>query len=210
MKFFKFVDGAVTLDKDAIALYPNVKKIIARDKGGKVYGDPDGRLKMYAFRELTYVYFKCDFEAYPVQHGLNDKEAHEYAVKYSKLDKDYKPDEAVQALMGQYEKEHLTPTKSSIKTLIRVFTLNEKLVEKIELNLRASLDLPTLSGPQISELISFQRELVKIAIEVPLTTKKLREAMSLLEEEERTTQIMRGGEELPDSMEPGNKIEDIE
>jgi hypothetical protein len=207
MKFLKFEEGAVTLNKDVITLYPLVKKILAKDKGGKIYGDPDGRLKMYAMRELAYVYFMCDFEAYPVQHGLNEKEAHKYAVKNSPLDKEYQPDDIVLAFMKQYEAEHLTPTKRTIKTLIRVFTLNEKLVEKIEANLNASLDLPVLNSAQIAELLGYQKQLMSIAVDVPKTVKELRNAMSLLEEEEKIQQVIRGGEIKPDSYDSNNDIE---
>lgn len=208
MKFFKFnEEGLLELNKDEIALYPNVKKILARDRGGKVVGDPDGRLKFYAFKEFAYVYYRCDFEAYPAQHGLTEKEAHTYAVKHANLPNDYQPDELVSAFMKQYENEHLTPTKKAIKTLIRVFVINDKLVEKIEQNLHSTLELPTLTGPQISELIGYQKELIKIATDVPLTVKKLREAMSLLEEEEKVIMIARGGEEVLDSMNPSNKVE---
>ena len=207
MKFFKFVEGAITLDKEIIALYPLVKKIIARDKGGKVYGDPDGRHKMYAMKEFAYIYYTCDFEAYPAQHGLDEKAAHKYAIKNAQLDKDYQPDELVVALMKQYTEEHLTPTKRTIKTLIRVFALNEKIVEKIEIGLTQSLELPTLTAAQVGEILAFQKQLLGIAVDVPKTVKQLKEAMNLLEEEEKISKVIRGGEVMNESMDPGNAIE---
>lgn len=207
MKFFKMVDGELTLNKDEIALYPNIKKLLNRDRGGKVTGDADGRFKLYAFRELTYVYFKCDFEAYPAQHGLSEQEAHVYAAKKAHLGTEYKPDELVLAICKEYEKEHLSPTKKTISTLLRVFAINERLIEKIEKNLTSTLELPTLTAPQISELLTYQKQLIDIATTVPTTAKKLREAMSLLEEEEKQIQILRGGEIKLDSMDPNNSIE---
>ena len=207
MKFFKFLDGELTLAKDEIALYPNFKKILARDRGGKVMGDPDGRLKFYAFKEFKYIYFRCDFEAYPAQHGLTEKEAHDYACKHSGLGKDYSPDAEVEAAIKQYEREHLSPAKKAIKTLIRIFVLNDKLVEKIEKNLTSTLELPTLTGAQISELLTYQKQLLDIAVTVPTNVKKLREAMNLLEEEEKTQAVLRGGEIRATSMDPNNVIE---
>lgn len=207
MKFFKMTDGVLTLNKDEIALHPNIKKILSRDRGGKIPGDPDGRLKYYAYREFAYVYFKCDFEAFPAQNGLSDIEAHKYAVREARLEDTYQPDDQVKALMIQYEKEHLSPTKRAIKTLIRVFALNEKVVEKIEQNLTATMDLPTLTRDQINEVLTYQKQLIDIATNVPAQVKKLREAMSLLEEEEKVIQVIRGGEEKPESMDPDNTIE---
>jgi hypothetical protein len=207
MRFFKFTDGAIELDKDAIALYPNVKKILARDRGGKVTGDPDGRLKLYAFKEFTYVYFRCDFEAYPAQHGLSEKETHLYAAKEAGLGKDYEPDDLVLHFIKQYEKEHLTPAKQAIKTLIRVFAFNNNIVEKMEKVLSESLTLPTLTPQQVKDLLDFQKQLISIATDVPIITKKLKEAMNLLQEEDKLVEIGRGGEEVTDSFRPDNNIE---
>lgn len=207
MKFFKFVNGELTLAKDEIALYPNFKKILSRDRGGKVTGDPDGRLKLYAFKEFRYIYFRCDFEAYPSQHGLTEKETHEYACINSGLGKDYVPDSDMINAIKQYEREHLSPAKKAIKTLIRVFVLNDKLVEKIETNLTSTLELPTLTAPQISELLTYQKQLLDVAVTVPVNVKKLREAMNLLEEEEKTQAILRGGEIRASSMDINNDIE---
>lgn len=207
MEWFKIEDGIAVFDKPAIAIYPNIKKLLARDVGGKVTGDPDGRKKLYAFREMTYVYFKCDYRAYPAQHGLTENEAHLYAAKQANLGKDYKPDDLVLAICKQYTDEHLTQAKHSIKTLIRVFALNEKIVEKIEKNLRDSLQLETLSAPMITELLNYQNALIKIASDIPDIAKKLKTAMNLLEEEERVKEITRGGAEKLDSMDPNNAIE---
>ena len=207
MKYFKVIEGIVQLDHEAIGLYPNIKKIISRDRGGKVSGDPDGRLKLYAFKEFTYVYFRCDFEAYPAQHGLNEKEAHLYAAKQAGLGKEYQPDEVVLAFCKQYEQEHLTTTKQAIKTLIRIFTFNNKLVEKIEKVLTDTLELPTLTPAQTADLLAYQKQLIGIATEVPVITKKLREAMNLLEEEAKLIEVGRGGDEITDSFRPDNIIE---
>lgn len=207
MKYFKFIDGELSLNKDEIALYSNIKRIIARDRGGKVSGDPDGRLKKYAFKEFAYVYFRCDFEAYPAQHGMTEKEAHIYAVDNAKLPINYQPDELILSFIKQYEREHLSPAKKSIKTLIRVFVISDKVVEKIEMNITATLELPTLTRDQISELLGYQKQLIEIATTTPRTVKSLREAMNLLEEEEKSIQILRGGEIRLDSMEPDNTLE---
>lgn len=207
MKFFKFTNGVVELARDEIALYPLVKKILSRDRGGKYAYDKDGRLKAYAFKEFTYVYHRCDFAAFPSQHGLTPSEAHKYAVENSGLPNDYVPDEIVVAFMKQYEKEHLSQAKHSIKTLNRIFSMGDRLVEKIETNINATLILPTITREQISELLTYQKQLLEIATNIPHHVKKLREAMNALEEEEKIQQVIRGGEVMSDSMNPNNDIE---
>jgi hypothetical protein len=207
MEYFKLVDGIVTLDHDMIGVNSNIKKILSRDRGGKVSGDPDGRLKLYAFKEFAYVYYRCDYRAYPSQSGMSEKEAHIYAATQAGLGKEYKPDELVSLLMTQYEREHLSESKKAIKTLIRIFAFNNKLVEKIEAVLTTSLDLPTLTPQQTGELLAFQKQLMDIATKVPENVKQLKVAMNLLEEEEKAKEIGRGGDEITDSYKPDNNIE---
>ena len=207
MKFFTFTDGAVELARDEIALYPLARKILSRDRGGKYPQDKDGRLKMYAFKEFTYIYHMCDFAAFPSQHGLTPSESHKYAVENSGLSSDYEPDEVVVAFMQQYLREHLSQAKHSIKTLNRVFSMGDRLIEKIEANLNATLSLATLTREQISELLSYQKQLLELATSIPQHVKKLREAMNALEEEEKLQQVVRGGEIMSDSMNPNNDIE---
>ena len=210
MQFFKFIDGVVELARPEIALYPTVNEILKRDKGGKIVGDPDGRKKAYAFKELTYVYFMCDFYAYPMQHALSDEDAHHYAVKHTGLPDHYAPDAVVSSLMEQYREEHLTIGKKTIKNLLDTFSLNSIAITSINTNLKLLLKNAALTKDQISEVIKYQQDLMKIATEVPQQVKKLREAFSLVQEEEKEILIRRGGEEVPQSMLPGNSIENDE
>lgn len=207
MQFFKFVDGVIELARPEIALYPNVNEILKRDKGGKVTGDPDGRKKAYAFKELTYVYFTCDFHAYPSQHALSKEEAHFYAIQHSGLPEQYEPDSVVRDLMLQYLDEHLTLGKKTIKNLLDTFSLNDIAIASINANMKLLLKNSALTKDQISEMIKYQQDLMKIATEVPQQVKKLREALSLIQDEEREILIRRGGEEVDQSMIPDNDIE---
>jgi hypothetical protein len=207
MKYFKLVDGIAQLDKDEISLYSNVKKILSRDHGGKVVGDPDGRLKLYAHKEFTYVYFRCDFEAFPSQHGFSEKQAHEYAAKQAGLGEKFVPDDVLLAFCKQYEDEHLTQAKRTIRVLIRIFALSEKVLERIEKNVTELLERPTLTPEEIGNLLKYQNQLMNVASETPETVKKLRAAMNLLEQEDKVKEIGRGGFEITDSYNADNEIE---
>ena len=207
MKFFKLVDGILELDREEIGLYPNIKKILTRDKGGNVIGDPDGRKKLFAYKEFSYVYYMCDFYAYPTQSGMGKKEAHKWTLATIGLPSTYLPDEEVQALMLQYTKEHLTPTKQTIKNLINLFMMNNAILEKIEPAIKTLLNTPNLNVDQLNELIGLQNSLMKISTSIPEQSKKLKEAMTMLEEEERAVRIGRGGKEINDSQNPDNAID---
>lgn len=207
MEFFKFEDNKVTLARPEIGLYPNIKKIIDRDKGGVYLDDPDGKKKTFAFNEFRYIYFACDYRAYPIQNGLSEKEARKYALVNSCLPKEYKPDILVEELMVQYKKEHLTPAKQTIASLLRLFVINDKLIEKIEQNLTATLSLPTLTKDQIKEVLDYQSKVLEIATSIPKQAENLRAAINLVEEQEKTVLVRRGGEMVKDSMNPDNDIE---
>jgi hypothetical protein len=207
MKWFKIIDNIVELNREEIALYPNVRKILTRDKGGKVIGDPDGRKKLFAFKELSYVYFMCDFYAYPTQSGLSNFDAHKWTIKTVGLSLDYKPDEDLLVLMAQYTKEHLSPAKRSIKNLLRLFGMTDSILEKIEPRIKQLLDLPTLSIEQVDELIKLQSDLIKFSTSIPANAKLLREAMTILEEEEKSVRIARGSRLVDESQDPDNLIE---
>ena len=207
MQFFKYTDNAVELARPEIMLYPTVSEIIKRDKGGKVTGDPDGRKKQYAFKELLYVYYTCDFNAYPTQHSLSKSEAHAYGVKQAGLPEQYEPDPIVRSLMEQYKNENWTPGKKTIKNLLDTFSFNDDIISNININLKLLLKNTSLTKEMIGELIKYQQDLMKIAIEIPAQVRKLREAIALVQEEEKEIVIRRGGEEVLDSMEPGSELE---
>lgn len=207
MEYFDFKDGIVSLRKDCYLLYPIIKNIIQRDKGGKIKGDPDGRKHEFAMRELTYVYFRCNFYMYPIQHGLSEKEAHKYSVTHALLPDDYLPDDSVKELMKQYSKEHLTPAKHSIRTLLNIFAYNDTIIENIMRNINVYMKADSLAQTQISELLTYQKQLMEIATNVPKQANSLREAMNAIEEEEKKIKIARGGAEVKNSQDPNNDIE---
>ena len=207
MQFFKIVDGNIELARPEIALIPTVNEILKRDKGGKVTGDPDGRKKLYAFRELAYVYFRCDFYAYPIQHSLSESAAHSWAVRNALLPDHYEPDAIVRDLMVQYINEHLSPAKQTIKNLLDTFSLNDIAIKNATANLKLLLDNSNMTITQISDLIKIQQLLLSIATDIPHQVKVLREAMSIVQEEEKQILIKRGGDEVSDSSLPGNDIE---
>lgn len=207
MKLFKMSeDGVLTLNKDEATLNPLIREIIKRDKGGKIEGDMSGQKKEYAFREFKYVYYTCDFDAYPSQHGLSTKAAHSYAIKEAELPEAYEPDEVIRALMKQYRREHLTPSKEIIIELVGVFSFNLDIVKSIRNNLQNLMNNSGLTKDQISELIKYQQQLLDVSTEIPNQVKKLRQTLSLVQEEEQTIQIRRGGEEVDPSMRPDNAI----
>ncbi len=103
--------GTLELNKEEVRQIPAYKAIIIRDKGGKVKGDPDGRRKYFAFKELYYVYIMADpFNMYSV---LNEERRHKRAIQVTSLIdiEGWKPDKAIKDAIKQYiEDIKLSPT----------------------------------------------------------------------------------------------------
>lgn len=82
MKLFEVDEHfEVQLDKPWIMLIPEFAAVLARDKGSE--GDYRGSKKLRARKELSYVYFICDFHS-PIRDYDDDKKKEE-ALRYARL-----------------------------------------------------------------------------------------------------------------------------
>lgn len=206
MRFFKMVNGELELDRDEILLYSEFAKILRRDRGSD--GDADGRKKLRAYKEFKYIYHTTDFNAYPTQNGLSELAGHKYALQEAGLELTYKPDEEVKAAIKRYAKEHLSIAKNTVKSILRIFGMNDTIISSIENNIQYLLSTDTLNKEQIAELINYQKSLLDIAVNVPQQAVKLRETMNIVEDEERKQkEVLYGGGEVDESMNPDNEIE---
>ena len=72
-------------NKYKISLSPEMRQINefkavwSRDRGGKIAGDSDGREKLYAIAELSYVYFQCYYKSPYNRYGDEDKHVDGYS-----------------------------------------------------------------------------------------------------------------------------------
>lgn len=205
MKFFKLVDGVLQLDKDEIGAYKVYDRLLRRDKGS--YGDAEGRKKLHAFKEFKYIYFTCDYEAYPQQHGYSPKEAHEYAIAQTGLDKNWVPDQEILDAMEVYKEEHLSEAKQSIVDLIKILRLNRRTAGKVHEAIEEKLNAK-LSPQEAADIISYQSRILEIATNIPKQIKQLTEALAIIEElDKKDVKLARGKKEIKPSMNPNNDIE---
>lgn len=210
MKFFKFEDGDIKLDREEIALYKLPNRILRRDRGSE--GDADGRKKLQAFKEFTYVYFVADHTAYPISNGLSKQETHEYAISQSNLPKDFNPnlDADLLEFIDQYRKEHWSQTKQIAYDLRRILRMNQTLSTSIQDNIDLMMT-GVLSLDQITQFINYQQKLIDIAAGLPKQIKLLTEALQAIElDENADMKIARGGSLVKQSQDPDNSIESDE
>ena len=96
--------GTLEINRDEARETKEFRVIIERDKGGKVKGDSDGRKKLFARKELYYVYIMADwFNMFAI---LNEKRRHQRALEETELIRveGWKPDKAVIEAIEAYRK----------------------------------------------------------------------------------------------------------
>jgi len=96
--------GTLEINKDEARETKAFRDIITRDKGGKVENDASGRKKLFAKKELYYVYIMADyFNMFAI---LNDKRRHQRALEETGLIRvdGWKPDKFIDEAILAYRK----------------------------------------------------------------------------------------------------------
>lgn len=123
MKLFELdIDtNEVKLNRVWLWMVPEFADLLRRDKGSP--GDYDGRKKLRAIKEFTYIYFMVDF-ASPLR-DWEPAEKHKEAVYYANLEqKDI--DEGVKIALKKYEELFLKSCKS-LKTYKSLLEMLDKM-----------------------------------------------------------------------------------
>lgn len=204
MKLFLYKEGELILDRAEILIHPELKTILVRDKGS--IGDSDGRKKLQAFKEFTYIYMVCDYSSYPNQHGLNEKETHKYACNVVGFKEDWIPDPELCIAMDFYVEANESIAKELNKELLASFKNHYKVVKRLRSETEKLLEKQTLSSVEIAQLTDTQSTLLKIATDLPKQFKSLQEAQDLIRKEESVGEIARGGEMVADSQDPDKAV----
>jgi hypothetical protein len=204
MKLFTYSEGKLSLDREEILLYPALKRILDRDKGSP--GDSDGRKKLQAWKDFTYIYLICDYASYPNQKGMNAKEAHKYAVDLADLPNDWLPDKELCIALDFYHDANETVARELNKELIASFKNSSRVVVKLREQTEILLEKSTLTSVEITTLTEMQGTLLNIASKLPNQLKSLKESNNLIKEEEKEGEVGRGGFVIPSSMNPDEAL----
>jgi len=127
----------VDLDKEWISTIKEFKKILTRDKGSK--GDIDGRKKLQATREFTFIYHYCDYASKFSNYSEDDK------LKACQLnadlpdDFDYTKDEDIVAAVKKYRDLQETPALKMLAEAREGLHSAHKVIRKIRYYLEEEL-----------------------------------------------------------------------
>lgn len=204
MNLFVYKSGQLSLYKDEILLHPELAEILVRDKGS--VGDSDGRKKLQAWKEFTYLYMICDYASYPNQKGYSEIEAHKYAIDVANLPDTWIPDKIVLAAMDFYVEANMSIAKEVAKELLASFKNSAKVVKKLRDTTNTLLEKTSLSSVESGQLADIQQTIMAISTALPKHLKALRESEELIKKEDKEGVIGRGGEAISDSQDPDTAI----
>lgn len=203
VKLFELKQGSISLAKDEVLLIPEFQFIYKRDKGSP--GDSEGRKKLRAFKEFSYIYYIADIDSPCNAQGMKGREAHEFAVRNSGLETKYKPDDHIKGAIKKYKELTVDINRELITTLLGIFRNTLLRVKKIDESLNEFLDGP-VSVSDTEQVVKLQKELFQISTELPGQIERLNTALEQVKLMETKGELMKGGDEIPESAMPDTSI----
>lgn len=205
VKLFKIGANGIEINKEEIALYKPINKIISRDRGS--LGDADGRKKLKAIKDLSYIYFYCNPESEPNRLGYSDKLKHDYAIKMSGLPTNYVIDSDIKEAIVSYNEslasclslELLNNSRKAIsasnKALSILANRLDKQIEKINDN---------TSDADLKVIIDMSNDILQVLEDIPNMVSKLEKAEQLVYNQIEAIEEKRGGGNIPSTYENDN------
>jgi len=209
MKVELFKLGAnrmVDLNKDWISTIKEFKKILIRDKGSK--GDIEGRKKLQATKEITFIYHYCDYESKFGNYSEEDK-AKECA-KNSDLPEgyDFRKDEDMLAAVAKYKSLQETPALKLLTEAKEGLHTAHKVIRKIRTSLETKLEATdfdelevveekgkTRITDPITKLTNNLKALMELTNQVGPALKNIKELEEEIKKELGDKASLRGGRE---------------
>lgn len=197
MSLFKIVDGELTILKEEVMLHRALHTILRRDKD---------RFKKQAFKELAYIYFVKDPDSPVFKYGMNEVDAHVYALDKTKMPSDWTVDETMVEALKEYEyltgsvvKDVIREALITFRNYIKILQLIRKQIDK----LIKEAEEHELTVEDIGKLMSYTEQLLKVSNAIPEIKDKLYNSLRIVEKNiniTNETELVRGtGEAVPDS-----------
>ena len=188
----------LVVDDSGMPMAPTVRQLLDRDVRTLYSRDKSPDKKQY-MAEAIIIYQLGDPKSPARQSGLSEREALQYAIEQTGLDKSYIPDSLVLRLIKRYEDENLTEAGRVVENILRTIHNVNLLISHLNKYFNDQLAKPTLSGEELSVMFANIAAVKKEAGDIPSILKKLEEAkQNLMYEQE--TELSRGGNAVLSSM----------
>lgn len=211
-------EGLLELNKPELRGISEFTSILARDKGGVVKGDYDGRKKYFAFKEFMYIYLY--YRPTSIYKDLPDEAKHLRCIEDAKLPDDWKVDKLIKAAGKKYKELYSLSAlyhsySNSSKALyalgedIKFFnTLRDKIRTKIKEStqlLEESIDEEDIQKSEI-EIDRLTERLMNIGNKILALTEKLPSAFDTLDKlKKKIMDEASGGAAITGGGELGNR-----
>lgn len=195
----------VELNKVWISTIKEFRVILERDKGSK--GDAQGRKKIQATREFTFIYHLVDYRSQYADYS--EKDRLEAALKNSDLDPkfDYTKDEELNQAVEVYSAFRETSGLLLLQELKQGLHASKRVVRRIRQDLERLLDnTEDMTPDQIKELggkndfiVTISERLdriIAITQQLPKTLKAVEELETTIKKELADVPQLRGGSEM--------------
>lgn len=207
MQLFILVNSELQLNVPEIVLIKEFNNILVYSENCE--SDPSGSKKHFAYMKFNYIYQICDYKSYANQHGLSEKEAHEFAINVSGLPKDWKVDDLTKAGIERYKQLRSSPARELNKEILATLHTSSKLVAKINRYLEKQLEKPDFKDDDINNITTNHFKVIELAKKIPEQIKALNDLKDTIDKEEGNTDKRRGGDVIKDSMDANNDIENL-
>lgn len=197
---FKIHEGKASLANAEIALYPEFKRILERDKKG-------GKDRDQAMREFHFVWLISDYQSPLLKRGLTGDELYEEANIESGAHVNIKSDLDLRRAVKKYRDLQYDTREELIKELISLFRSQLERVKVIKKAINTLKKEDSNNMDKIRKLLDLESDLFNIATQTPGHIRSLNNALSDIESMDRADKDeLRGGGEIPDSANPETSL----
>ena len=205
LRFFKYEDGEIKLNKEELLVIPEARKLIQNDKGGMVKGDIDGRNKRWAFKQFGVAWWLVNINSPGIQSGLEGDELMRDAIKSLEIENwDWKNDTDFLNFLSVYRNMYNAAAYAvMLKQMLMSFNDTSEILKLIRDNsmkiLRSNRDL---DAEDVKMLMSYQKEIINLAGDIPKQIDKLKDLQTIVYREEKELESGRGNISISKSMLP--------
>ena len=203
-KFFIVTENEISLAREEIALHPEFRVILTRDKGSK--GDVDGRKKYRGSMELAYVYHMADFRS--PYYGYEEEERVKAIKKEVGLPDEWFADKVIKEAVKKYEQlfEIASPSLKAYKNIREGLELGKEATEVLVLQLKALIKKNKKKAETADEnvniidliegndaMIATIEKLIKLIATISKSIEELDKAQEKMKAEVNESKKIRGG-----------------
>lgn len=207
LRFFKYENGEFSINREEIFILPSARAMLMSDKGGWIYGDNDGRKKLFTEKRLGLVWWIVDINSPGAQQGLEGKELLKDGLKSLDFPDNYNPskDKYFMAFLDDYTDMYEKAAYAKLlKQMLISFNDSAYMIKRIrDNNIKILKNNKDLDAEDIKALTASQKELINTAGALPSQIDKMRELQQLVRKEEKEVKLARGNVAITKSMTPG-------